>query len=99
MFSKILSLLFTSAYLYCLFEMVPRVCSRLVLDFILYLHSNKKCFASSTPDLHNGHIRFSLGMFSNLPVSKAKHVQPVLRRVNVVLCSTILTFSRYDWKS
>ena len=98
MFSKILIFPFASAYLYCLFEMVARACSRLVLDFILYLHSNKTCFASSTPDLHNGHIRFSLGMFSNLPVSKAKHVQPVLRRVNVVLCSTILTFPRYDWK-
>ena len=77
MFSKILSFPFASAYLYRLFEMVPRVCSTLVIDFISYLYSNKKCFASSTPDLHNGQSRFSLGIFSNLPVSKAKHVQPV----------------------
>ena len=42
MFSKILSFPFAPAYLYCLFEMVASVCSRLVLDFILYLHSNKK---------------------------------------------------------
>ena len=98
MFSKILSFPFASAYLYCLFEMIPRVCSRLILDFILCLRANKKCFESSTPDIHNGHIRYSLGIFSNPPVSKAKHVQPVLRRVNVVLCSIILSFSRYDWK-
>ena len=67
MFSKILSFPFASEYLYYLFEMVPRVCSRLVLDFILYMHSNEKCSASSTPDLHDENIRFSLAIFSNLP--------------------------------
>ena len=50
--------------------------------------ANKKCLAPSTPDLHNRHIRLSLGIFSNLSVSKVKHVQSVL----AVLFSTILTF-------
>ena len=84
MLSKISSFPFVPAYLYLLFEMVPRVCFRLLLDFTLDLHSNEKCFASSTPDLHNGHIQFFPGMFSNLSVSKAEHVQPVLRRVKII---------------